>query len=267
MLNWSNQAVKPYRELFVNGVKIKFLCDSGADTTTLNKEVPGMWPSSGYMYVKSANGLINRRQLSSNVEIVDPTTNLTAQLPVLFAKDCPVGLLGRDCMEKLKISLVPVTGGMQSKGPKEDVPHQLLVQEGWGEPRYYWTLDILNTPPQRTAQALLDQCPMKPGVDVMKPDELHITLKYKATPGPDHGFDKQVQRLGNQQITLKTMYQTNEGATGVSVIVSSKVMDLVHDRTLHVSLTKLPDQGWTDVERIVRQGESMAGTWTNESDG
>nr|XP_033931279.1 uncharacterized protein LOC117439493 [Pseudochaenichthys georgianus] len=64
-----------------------------------------MWPPTGTMFVKSANGHINQRSISKPLVMEDRRSGLQASLKFVFISNGPVILLGRDGMEMLKIRI------------------------------------------------------------------------------------------------------------------------------------------------------------------
>ena len=74
-----------------------------------------MWPPAKQMFVKSANGQIDRRAISQPLTVIDDTgeDSVECELPFMYIPNCPCNLLGRSGMSLLGISLVPVTGGMK----------------------------------------------------------------------------------------------------------------------------------------------------------
>ncbi|KAK2875051.1 hypothetical protein Q8A73_024339, partial [Channa argus] len=134
---------------------VTFLCDSGADKTVLRESVPGLKASNQIIYVKSANGLVNQHHISKPIWFKDQNTGESIQASVVICPDCPVNLLGRDLLSKLKISIVPTTLGMIALGKGEAV--DTLAMQGTGEPYYYWTLDLPTPDPTKTGQQLLEK--------------------------------------------------------------------------------------------------------------
>lgn len=44
------------------------------------------------------------------------------------------------------------------------------------------------------------------GSDIMKPSDLHVTLRYKRSPGPDLLYDREIDKLGPQKVTIRNLY-------------------------------------------------------------
>ncbi|XP_026209226.1 uncharacterized protein LOC113157825 [Anabas testudineus] len=164
-LSLQHAAQVPLRELWVQGTKVQFLCDSGADRTMLRDRIPGVGSSKDKIMVRSANG--------------------------------------RDLMTKLKISIVPTSRGMVAMSIQS--VEDTFVAEGL-EVYYYWSLDLPNPDLAETGKHLLsmamEDLESSVRADKLDPDQNHVTLRYKKTPGSDVEYDKRINKLGPQKVTL-----------------------------------------------------------------
>lgn len=255
LLNLSGKEVKPFRTLTVQGKTIQFLCDSGADKTVLRDHVSGINPSNGVIYVKSANGQLNQHRISKPVWIRDPSTGETAQGSVVMCPTCPVNLLGRDMMVKLGISIIPTAVGMITAGKGETA--EAMVHQGSSNVHYYWTLDLSNSRPDQITCKMLTTAEerLAEGYDRQEPDEMHITLRVKTTPGLDDAYTDKVMKLGPQRITVKAVYTDGKQMAGCSVIISEAARQLFKGKVPHVPLTKRSTAEWEDLAFLVEQGE------------
>lgn len=99
--------------------------------------------------------------------------------------------------------------------------HTLVCHED-GDPYYYWTLDL----PSSKQLITLTERYLPRSSETMPHNELHNTLCFKQTPGPDPEYDTQVHRLGPQKLTLQHLYVTKSGNAVCSVIQPPRVTDL-----------------------------------------
>jgi len=225
-----------------------------------------MWPQSGTIFVKSANGQIDQRPVSKPLALEDEATGVTTCLPFVLIKNCPVNLLGRDGMEKLRLSLVPVTGGMRAVGPGQKIEDQIFVQKAVNEPHYYWSLNMPRPDLTGTGKKLIEMITPQEHQQVKAPEELHMTIRYKKTPGPDKPFDDKVTRLGPQKVTFRMLYQDDHGNVAVSVGIPQPVQALMQDSQVpHVSVVRGPGVLWKDLGHIVREGD-QATDWEDDKE-
>lgn len=254
LLAYSTPTTKPLRTIKIGDKDITFLCDSGAETSVLTTEVPGMWPASKTICVKSANGQISEQKVSRPLMVIDETSGVRVKLPFTFIPECPVNLLGQDGMRALKISLVPVKGGMRAIGPGEKITDQIFVRHTLGVPHTYWTLDMPQPDPTRTGQEILSHVTPRPKQIIRAPDELHMTLRYAKTAGPDKAYESVFNRLGPQRVTMQYLYQDERGNAAVSVgvpIETRKTMGC--GQIAHISLAKTSDTEWKQLGRFIQE--------------
>ena len=271
LLSFSNSTIKPYRTLLINGTSIRFLCDSGADTSVLTEEVTGMWPPVKQMFVKSANGQIDRRAISQPLKVIDKDgeESRECKLAFMYIPNCPCNLLGRSGMALLGISLIPVTGGMRAAGPGETIDDQIFVQEGVGEPFTYWSLDLPSHDPTGTADTILSHVTKRSNQIRKSPDDLHLTVQYNHTPGPDPDFQKNFDKLTPQRITLRHLYEDRFGNTATSAIVPAVIGKLMgRGHTPHIALARQTCRDWKDLSRLVYDAEFLpASCWSRSPRG
>ena len=172
-------------------------------------------------------------------------------------------------MERLNLSLVPVTGGMRAGGPGQKIEDQIFVQRATGEPQYYWALDMPRPDPTKTAEQLAGMFTRQDGQDVMAPEDLHMTIRYKQTPGPDKPYDDSVARLGPQRVVFKTLYEDRHGNVVVAIGVPKETEALMRDSQVpHVSIAQGPGVplGHRDLGHIAREGDRVT-NWENDEGG
>ena len=105
---------------------------------------------------------------------------------MVLSQSCPFNLLGRDALAQLRLCIIPNKQGGMSVIRLDD-RSDLLLQCSPTEPNYYWTLDLIEKDPAQTSKALWDKAKtlLNEVADVINPSDLHITLRYKHSPGPD----------------------------------------------------------------------------------
>lgn len=227
-----------------------------------------MWPQTGTIFVKSANGQIDQRPITKPLHVTDKGTGLTALSPIIFIENCPVNLLGRDLMSLLKLSLVPVTGGMRAVGPQQTVQDQIFVQASNGEPYYFWALDMPTPDVSGTGEHLLKMITKTPKQELMAPENLHVTLRYKRSPGPDREYDAKVSALGPQRVAYKAIYEDDKGNAVVTIQLPEPVNKvMLWGQYPHISLAKQSGTKWyqlgtlAKIENDDRDWEEDTGGW------
>ena len=75
--------------------------------------VPHVQNSDDSIYVKSANGRVNKAPLSTPVHVFSPRAGVRSHdTQIVFFPDVPVNLLGRYLLANLQIAVVPVRDGL-----------------------------------------------------------------------------------------------------------------------------------------------------------
>ncbi|KAK2841798.1 hypothetical protein Q5P01_011998 [Channa striata] len=237
---------------------IQFLCDSGADRTVLRDRIPRVGPSKDKIMVHSANGQLNVSYFSKPLTVKDLNTGKQDNTQVVLCPECPVNILGQDLMTKLKISIVPTSRGMVATNI-ESVEDTLLA-EGL-EVHYYWSLDSPNPDPTETGKHLLH-------IAMEDSDQYHVTLRYKETPEPDVEYDKSINKLGPQKVTLSHLYMDRRGFAGCSAKLTPQAYKqfTVWDSVPHISLMKPEKADWKDVGQFVKRAVAIT-AWQQLPDG
>lgn len=268
---------KPEITLEVNGKPITFLCDSGACRTTCKELFPNCKTSGENAFVRSAHGDLALVPESEPTWIRDPKGE-SCQLTVLLIKWCPVNLLGRDGMIKLGIALVPTPDGrLVIKRRSELQKGDIFVLQGIGQPHYYYSLDIPNKPPTSTGSALMAEGrqAILNEQDKMSENELHVTLWYKTSPGPDPHYEAKLKKLTPTIFTVNYVYSDAQN-TAVAGVTLKEDVDKLYRQYVppHISLYKNKNQQWKDLGKIVQQGEAAedwvatsVNTWASASTG
>lgn len=221
------------------------LCDTGACMTVLRDAPLNVSYSRDARIVTSASGHTTAKPLTNKLEFLHVERNRSCKMQCIVDPSCPVNLLGRDGLTKLKIGVVPECDGMRAEIMLSRA--DAYVCHGEGEPHYYWTLDL---PPCEKvinlAARYLPQISQK-----MAPNMLHNTLRYKQTPGPDLPYDAQIHKLGPQCLTLQHLYVTKSGNAVCSVIQPPTSRALNRMPNAHVSIAKNLSAEWKDLGTIL----------------
>lgn len=253
----------------MQGTEVQFLCDSGADRTVLRDKIPGVGPSKDKIMVRSANGQISVSYFSKPLTIKDLNTGKQENAQIVLCPECPVNLLGRDLMTKLKISIVPTSRGMVARNIES--VEDAFVAEGL-EVHYYWSLDLPNPDPTETGKHLLSMVmeDLESSVWFNTPDsdQYHVTLRYKKTPGPDVEYDKRINKLGPQKLTLNYLYTDRQGFAGCSARLTPQAYKqfAVWGSVPHMSLMKPEKADWKDVGQFVQRAVAIT-AWQQLPDG
>ncbi|KAK2848569.1 hypothetical protein Q5P01_008403 [Channa striata] len=269
-----DQALQAQLQLVHNSVKETwkmtpdyFLCDSGADRTVLRDRIPGVGPSKDKIMVRSANGQLSVSYFSKPLTVEDSNTGKQENAQVVSCPECPVNLL--DLMTKLKISIVPTSRGMVARNIES--VEDTFVAEGL-EVHYDWSLDLPNPDPTETGKHLLsiDMEGLESFVqpDTPDSDRYHVTLRYKKTPGPDVEYDKRINKLGPQKVTLSHLYTDRRGFAGCSAKLTHQAYKqfAVWDSVPHMSLMKPEKADCKDVGQFVKRARPIT-AWQQLPDG
>lgn len=244
-----NFSHRPEITLLVNGHPMLFLVDSGAERTVI-RDIGGLPKSNKTINVLSASGKAQRNYISAPITMQNTINASSVLLEVVLSPQCPHNLLGRDALLALELAIVPtVNGCMEVRNHSVSKTTDTLVVEGRDPVHYYWTLDIPVNDPSDTAKTLLNLA--KQHVDknaqISRPDNLHVTLRYKRIPGPDDEYDKKVHKLGPQNITL-THFYFKDFTSFCDVQLTQTVTQIMPDpHRRHVSVSKSRDQKWSDL--------------------
>lgn len=268
---------RPEITLLVNGKSITFLCDTGACRTTCREIIPGSRPGPHTVTVRTADGNFTKANESEPVWLRDPK-GCSGQLAILMLPECPVNLLGRDGLLLLGLALVPTLAGyIAVKRRSELEKGEIFVLEEKGTPLMYYSLDVPNRAPHQTGTALMHegrQAILTPQ-DAMPPDDLHITMWYKNTPGPDKDYDKRLKQLTPTRVTVNYLYSDAKHNSVAGVTLSPDIFKLFKMWTPpHISLYKGKDLEWKDLGKIVQNGEwatdwvaTSVNTWASSNTG
>lgn len=241
--------VRPEITLLVDNRPIVFLCDSGAEKTVM-RDVKWLTKSKNHIRVKSANGIVKTQYMSMPITLQLPVEEMVAvTIPVVMSPDCPHNLLGREAMTALELAIIPTDQGTLTVTRLPLQPSETCVVLGPDQPHYYWTLDLKTKGPTSIAEELCNLATERtpPYSQKMEPDDLHVTLRFKYSPGPDNIYDTIVHKLGPQYIRLPHLYW--KGKTCLALVTVTEEVEglLSSSRVPHISLTKPQYMNWQDL--------------------
>lgn len=125
---------------------------------------------------------------------------------------------------------------------------ETMVHQGSGDVHYYWTLDLLTSKPDQISHKMLTTAEerLAEGYHRQVPDEMHITLRFKTTPGPDEAYTEKVMKLGPQRITVNAIYTDEKQMAGCSAIISEAAQQRFKGKVPHVllSVAQLSEEIW-----------------------
>lgn len=223
--------------------------------------------SSDYIIVKSASGHLMPEQLTVPVEIDDPLTGRRCREQILISKSCPANLLGRDAMGSLGIGVVPGPKGMRAVRIQGK---EAFVQEASGSPYYYYSIDPITSGPRSISTALIQEGKKRAtGIfDLRTEEELHCTMWFKLTPGPNKTYEKEFFRERTTTLCLPVLLWDKQGNTAAAVQLSSQDQKLFRacSASPHISVTKKKTGSWRYLGEMVAKGE-RAKNWKETSPG
>lgn len=142
----------------------------------------------------------------------------SCQLTVLLLTDCPVNLLGRDGIIAPGLFLITMPL-LAVKRESERHQGDIFVVQGTFSPHYYFYY-ILNIPPASSGTALMAEgMAILQEQDKMHEDDLHVTLWFKKTFGPDTDYEVKLKRLTPTVFTVNYVYSnaTSRSVGGVTL--------------------------------------------------
>lgn len=88
----------------------------------------------------------------------------------------------------------------------------------------------------------------------MPPKELHCTIRYKSSPGPDREYDEAFHKLGESAITLQHLYISPEGNAMCSVLLNDEQKPKFRMCVPHVSVARNQETEWQNLATVVNRG-------------
>ena len=153
----------------------------------------------------------------------------------------------------------------------------LFILRGIGQPYYYYSFDVPNKPLHETAHALMTEGrnAISEPQDQMSRDNLHITLWYKTTPGPDKEYEAKLAKRTPTKVTVTYVYGDGKSTAVAAVSLRTYEKSMHKSWYLpHISLYKDQSKEWNDLGKIVQQGENVTdwiatsvNTWASASTG
>ncbi|XP_066506393.1 uncharacterized protein [Hoplias malabaricus] len=237
--------------LIVKNKPFKFLVDSGAAHSVIKGNEINVPLTNKSITTIGAGGRMTKEPVSGPLQCRLGDRNF--QHSFLISMCCPVNLLARDLMCKLKCKLESTPTGL-SVDFAEEHPDFQGVRYGLGEPLYVYEWELKSGHGNLGAMLLNEAKDLNMGTAIqwMQPDQLHVTATI--SEGPDKEFElKFFKEVQNEVIRTNTVY-VGDTLAGATVTLNRDQIELfeVYDSIPHVSLGKAPHEEWKDV-----------GTWLN----
>lgn len=166
-----------------------------------------------------------------------------------------------------------------SKRREDLLKGDIFVLQGCGPLYYFYSYDLAPGPPYHIPEELLkkgrqtlDQVQQE-----MSKDDLHVTMWFKQTPGPDDKYWAEMQRCSPTKITTDYLYTDNQSSAVATVLFGDQsVQNKLYQghATPHISLFKEKHQTWQGLGRTALMGksasdwqETIQGVWHSNSTG
>lgn len=200
----------------------------------------------------------------------DPQTGKKAECEIVISKKCPVNLLGKDLLHALDITIIPVEGGLKICRSCE--AHMIVDN---GEPYYWYVLNLCSTGPGCVQQPLLKQVEENLRRKRYRlQDNLHCTMYFKQSLGPDPSYEKKLTKFSGVKMTLKNLYWDQEGNSVATCLLPDAALKLYRGRHIpHVSITRSELTEWYEIgesslspEQLRKQGvQKYSLNWVTQS--
>lgn len=141
----------------------------------------------------------------------------------------------------------------------------IFVLQGCGPLYYFYSYDLAPGPPYHIPEELLKvacQTLQQPQQEMSK-DDLHVTMWFKQTPGPDDEYWAGMQRHSYIKITIDFLYTDNQGSAVAKVAFADQSVRkkfYLGYATPHISLFKEKYQTWQGLGEIASM-EKSATDW------
>lgn len=232
---------QPFVVLLLGQTSVEFLCDTGACRTVLKDHVPNVQSSKTSLWVSAANGQVQKEFLSKPISVTDPETHLTTTAPVIISSKCPINLLGRDLMQKLKLAIVPTADGMRVHRVDSICTYQ------YHPPTLYTSLDVhprKQANPFETADLIRTaKQPLSCPKDEIGYDHLHVTMALHYDPEEVTAFT----HLAPVTMATDYLFTDKVSFSAVTVLLPDTILPfftLSENSVPHLSLMKADDASW-----------------------
>ncbi|XP_032362906.1 uncharacterized protein LOC116674646 [Etheostoma spectabile] len=237
----------PMRTLLVGPKRtpVQFLCDTGADATVVSAKVPGLNPSAKTLCIIGASGMPTLAQWSKRIDLQDEDgTVVTAS--VILSPECPINLLGRDMLLKLRLSLVSTPEGMKARKLPEEEVKGAWVQQSHSIPNTFYSFDPTEEGPGSITtkiRNMAEQLRTKSSrSEPQREYPLHITVNFQRGGGPPpEDWLRWFNRQGPTRVTIKELLITETGWAVATVKLPEDVQSKTLTHQPHVSLWKPKD--------------------------
>lgn len=236
----------------VNGLDISFLCDSGACRTVIRKK-DVKFPyelSKETIVMRSASGNLATECVTEPLRFLHDEETVEAQ--VIISENCPVSLLGRDVMTKLKLGVVLMGDGNWAAVHIRHKMQDNLVTQERGEPEYFYALQLKDgVGISRQELVTLAQKHMPGKEEFQGIEDLHCTMWYKQEGGSSHEYERRFKLGSSTRLTVQNIYW-NDHCMGGKVLLQPADSMLHHGVVKpHISLAKSQTMTWKKVGEFV----------------
>jgi len=113
---------------------------------------------------------------------------------------------------------------------------QTMIQHDARPPSYWYSLDLISTGPSSIMLPLLEKEKehVSGELTCRSPDELHCTMYYKYTQGPETTYEKRFFREKQTTLKLKHLYWNKEGCCAASCSLSPSMRKFLRSCNAHM---------------------------------
>ncbi|KAL3999246.1 mannosyl-glycoprotein endo-beta-N-acetylglucosaminidase [Sarotherodon galilaeus] len=236
--------------MLVCNQEVEFLVDSGATHSVLRSDSLSPQPVLGekFTHSVSASGTIQRENFTIPLCCVDGQgRKFTHQF--LWSVLCPVNLLARDLMCKLKISLISCYNGITITQSDYDY---MMVKYNPVTPAFAYGWKLEEGPLVTEFIQATRNC-MPPDVCFMAPGELSCTSHF-SLHGPDDSYEEGWCRTENDLLTVTCMFWSSTfAALAISLTDEQRNMFTMDASVPHVPLAKAHSCQWEDMGEFMHR--------------
>ncbi|XP_028327652.1 uncharacterized protein LOC114478651 [Gouania willdenowi] len=248
----------PVTTIVVNDTPLKFLVDTGATNSVIKiSESCRLQLTPSFVFSVCANGSTSREPVSRPAYCIWPAGNTHFSHQFVVSSNCPVNLLGRDLLLKLKAVLTCTDTGIEISRPLTSAQMFLRLTDSVEESVgtlfvYNWWVNFDNA--CKLSAWATHHLPQH--LTLKKPEYSHCTAHV--SPHPDHYFaedfygDPQLGSSVNDNLTTDFLYfDQHHAAIAVKLTDNQLPLFDIPDSSPHISVAKAPEVQWTDLGPFV----------------